>query len=106
MRFAPNSHHLLVTRCGATERFVLGLLFVAGAVVSALTAPTAWTAEGTAIELSIIPAKEIMVGGAKIRPDQPPPGLKFHADLGIITAACMSAQRIHARPLTKGCYCW
>jgi hypothetical protein len=82
----------------------LAFRILGSAAVFAAIFSTAWAAQPTAAELGIVPAKEITVGGTTIRPADPPKGLKTHAEMGIITAACMSVGRIHARPLSEGCY--
>jgi len=77
------------------------VLFEAIGVLSVLGVLTQVVA---AVELGIVPAKVITVGGVKVRPASPPKGLKTRADLGIIVNECMTAQRIHAWPVEKGCF--
>lgn len=49
-------------------------------------------------DLGIVPLDEVVVGGLALDPERPPPGLRAHPDLGILTNAGVAVQRIHAWP--------
>lgn len=73
---------------------VIGIVCLVGVMIQTVTAA----------DFGIVPVETIRVGGVKIKPASPPEGIKSRADLGIILNECMTAQRIHAWPATKGCF--